>query len=42
MEREKQMRLAEIRGEAHMGEDARAQLQEKRHRKYQGKKTAGR
>lgn len=34
LEREKQMRLAEMRGEAHMGEDARVQLQTKRNRKY--------
>ncbi len=38
LEREKQMRLAEMRGEAHMGEDARTQLQTKRERKYQSKK----
>jgi len=39
LEREKQMRLAEQRGEAHMGEDARAQLQGKRERKYQKHKS---
>ena len=40
LEREKQMRLAEIRGEAHMGEDARVQLQARRHHKYQGNKNS--
>ena len=34
LEREKQMRLAESRGEFHMGEVARTQLQAKRERKY--------
>lgn len=34
IEREKQMRLAELRGEAHMGEDARVQLLRKREQKY--------
>jgi len=38
LEREKQMRLAEARGEVHMGEDARAQLQSRRARKYRHKK----
>lgn len=35
LEREKQMRLAEARGEFHMGEDARTQLKVKREHKYQ-------
>jgi len=38
LEREKQMQLARMRGEAHMGEDARVQLQKKRQKKRESRR----